>query len=547
MKPRLRLRTPESFHEHLLPTGSLGRPLSTLLATFGHPLNTRCGGRGLCHACEVELVAGAVCSLDTEALVGAPGRIAACRHRPVVGESISLTVPARALLRHEPSIASQFTLSISCALQPLGPHPADPDEPWFGAAVDLGTTTVALLLCDLRTGMVLGIDTAFNAQVRFGEDVLTRINFCSGRPEQQLQLQDAAASTIQTLLENTCARHHVDLAHVQSLVVAGNTAMLHLLAGADPAPLGVYPFKPAFLGHRCLRPEDCELAFGGTSAEVHLIPSPAAYVGADLAAGILATNLLYDEGPALLVDVGTNGEIILKHGDRLLGCATAAGPAFEGAGLASGMRAVHGVIEAIRFSRDPWEIHLGIIGDTTTPIGICGSAYVDLIAEGRRTGLLNEHGRLQAPNSSEAGRGLRILADGSRAFVLGTSHDDDPIIVTESDIARLLQAKAAIAAGITTLLTLAGLTPGDIVKVHLAGGFGLHLNLNNAIACGLLPGFRVDQIDVVGNTALGGAFALLQDRTLLSEVVQACTTLESIELNLQSGFEDYYIDQLALP
>jgi len=547
MKSRLYLRTPESVKEVGYPAGALHQPFTAILEALGHPLNTRCGGRGLCHACEVELVAGAVHSLDAAGLVSAPARIAACRHRPAAGLSISLTLPARSLLRHEPSLSSNFKLAISRTLLPLAPAPTDPDGPWLGAAVDLGTTTIALLLCDLRTGRVIDVDGAFNAQLRFGEDVLTRINHCAGRPDQLLELQHAAASTIQALLEGACARHRADQAQVQSLVVAGNTVMLHLLAGADPGPLGVYPFRAQFLDHQCRRPEACRLAFGGPGAEVHLLPCPAPYIGADLAAGIHATNLLYEAGPSLLVDVGTNGEIILQKGGRLLGCATAAGPAFEGAGLTSGMRAVDGVIESIRISRDPWVLQLGIIGNANNPLGICGSAYVDFIAEGRRTGLLNEHGRLQAPLSARADPHLTVLNDGSRAVVLGSSPDAGKIMITEADIARLLQAKAAIAAGITTLLSLAELAPAEVVTVHLAGGFGMHLNLSNAIACGLLPGFRPEQIDVVGNTSLGGAYALLLDRTLLPEIAQACTALECVELNLQTGFEDCYIDQLALP
>ncbi|MDR2674827.1 MAG: ASKHA domain-containing protein [Opitutaceae bacterium] len=477
------------------------------------------------------------------------------------------------------------------ALDPLAPPPAAPGEPWLGAAVDLGTTTVALLLCDLRTGETLAGATAFNAQVSHGEDVLTRVNLCAADPQKNLPaLQSAAAGTIRRLLEKACAAASADPAHVRSLVVAGNTVMLHLLAGVDPSPIGVYPFTPPFLGHRRLAPAALGLAFGGTAApadadtddapagdaaaapagsdaaaaapaEVHLLPGPAAYVGADLSAGILVTGLLHDDGPALLVDVGTNGEIILKHGPRLLGCATAAGPAFEGAGLASGMRAVDGVIEGIRLTRDPFTRTLSIIGGVggknaagvggrgaaaPAAAGICGSAYVDFLAEGRRAGLLNERGRFAAPPPPGAQSAL-VAHEGGRAFVLDPRGRSGPVLVSEADIARLLQAKAAIAAGIITLLDLAGLSPAGIRTLHLAGGFGLHLDPVNAIACGLLPGFEPAQIEVVGNTSLGGALAVLQDRSLLPEITRVCARLESIELNLQPGFEDVFIDQLGLP
>ena len=170
------------------------------------------------------------------------------------------------------------------------------------------------------------------------------------------------------------------------VTVAGNTTMLHLLAGVDPTPMGTVPFTPAFLDHRVIRLPDLG------AADVHLLPGMSAYVGADLCAGALASGLAYDDGPSLLVDIGTNGEIILKHNGLLHGCATAAGPAFEGAGLTSGMRASPGAIERIRFDCEPFAVHTKIIGRRKA-IGICGSGYIDLLAEGRRIGLLNEHGR----------------------------------------------------------------------------------------------------------------------------------------------------------
>ncbi|HRG55360.1 MAG TPA: ASKHA domain-containing protein, partial [Lacunisphaera sp.] len=361
------------------------------------------------------------------------------------------------------------------------------------------------------------------------------------------QLQHAvAAETIQPLLVEAGAEAGVGLEEVGVMTVAANTTMQHLLAGVDPRPLGVYPFTPAFLEHRIFTPAELGLRFGTEQARVHLLPGPAAYVGADLAAGIVATGLLYDEGPSLLVDVGTNGEIVAKIGDRLVGCATAAGPAFEGAGLTSGTRGGKGAIERIRLHGDPFDAELGIIGGGKRPIGICGSAYVDFLWEGRRTGLLQASGRFtpefvqragSAVQADEYGRKLRLHARG----VSG------PVWVSEVDVGRLLQAKAAIAAGINILLGLLGVTAADVKTLYLAGGFGLHLSLPHAIGCGLLPGFTPVQIQVVGNTSLGGAFLAINDRNLLAEMKAACARMEMIELNQQPGFEDAYIDHLILP
>jgi uncharacterized 2Fe-2S/4Fe-4S cluster protein (DUF4445 family) len=287
--------------------------------------------------------------------------------------------------------------------------------------------------------------------------------------------------------------------------------------------MGVVPFTPAFLEHRVIRlPE-----LGAT--DVHLLPGASAYVGADLCAGVFATGLVYEDGPSLLVDAGTNGEIILKQGRRMYGCATAAGPAFEGAGLSHGVRAGDGAVERIHFTREPFGVEAEVIGGGKAT-GICGSAYVDFLAEGRRVGLLNERGRFDRAFAGDDE--LRIALD---------------VTVSELDVSRLLQAKAAISAGILTLLHRIGLQPAQVNRLYLAGGFGMHLDVRNAIDCGLLPGFRPNQVEVVGNTSLAGAYLALLDAGVLEELRRIGRNIEIIELNLDSEFETHYIDQLSLP
>ena len=541
MKSTLHLETPDGCKEISLTALECGLPLTTLLAHRGYPLNTRCGGRGLCGGCEISLREGTLRRTADGAAVTPSERLRACQLSPGAGCEATVTIPSRSLLRHEPAVVAEFKINVPWAHDPLA------DGARFGAAVDVGTTTVALLLTDLATSQVLAERSAFNAQIRFGEDVLTRIQMCHQNAAAVKELQQAlVAETIQPLLAQACADAGAGLEDVGAMTVAANTTMQHLLAGVNPAPLGVHPFAPVFLDHRVFAPAELGLMFGPPDASVHLLPGPAAYVGADLAAGIVATGLLYDEGPVLLVDVGTNGEIVAKIGDRLVGCATAAGPAFEGAGLSSGTRGVKGAIERIALCGDPFGVELGIIGGAARPIGICGSAYIDFLWEGRRSGILQSNGRFAdewvhraggVVQTDEYGRKLRLHAQGASG----------PVWISEVDIARLLQAKAAIAAGINILLDLLGVAAADVKSLYLAGGFGLHLSLPHAVGCGLLPGFLPEQIQIVGNTSLGGAFLALNDRNLLAEMTTACARMESIELNLQPGFEDTYIDQLMLP
>lgn len=540
---RLQLETPDGRQDLGVKPGEAALSLTELLARRNLTLNTRCGGRALCGGCEIELRRGALARASDGALVeaGAQERLPACQLRLAPGHEAVIAIPARSLLQHEPAVVAEFRVNVPWAHNPIEPQAR------YGVAIDVGTTTVAVLLGELATGKVLGEASAFNAQIRFGEDVLTRIQLCATNADGVKNLQRAiAVETIQPLVEEAAAAAGVVGSEIGAVTVAGNTTMQHLLAGVDPTPLGVHPFTPVFLEHRVFAPGELGLALGNAATRVHLLPGPAAYVGADLAAGLAATGMLYDEGPVLLVDVGTNGEVIAKVGDRLVGCATAAGPAFEGAGLTSGARGVTGAIERVRLQGQPFRAELGVIGGEARPIGICGSAYVDLLWEGRRSGILQANGRFTEEFAASAGDALET-GDYGRRLRLHAHGRSGPIWISEVDVARLLQAKAAIAAGIETLLGLLGARPAEVKRVYLAGGFGLHLSLPHAIGCGLLPGFAPEQIQVVGNTSLGGAFLALNDRSFLDEMTGACARMETIELNLQPGFEDAYIDHLMLP
>lgn len=514
-------------------------PLTTLLRRKELPLNTRCGERGLCDGCLVELHRGHLQHLQTGVTVSAgvtPLMVRGCEYRLAGGEA-ALVVPGRSYLAHQPQIVSEFKLNIPWANAPLVQGEG------LGAAVDIGTTTVAVLLVDLPTGDILEETSDFNQQVRFGEDVLTRIKLCSQDPKMIQQLRHAVVNeTIEPLLRRALLEIKRPVSDLKCVTISGNTTMLHLFAGVDPTPMGTVPFTPTFLDHRVLHWEN---DFAET--EIHLLPGAAAYVGADLTAGVLASGLLYDEGPSLLVDIGTNGEIIFKNGDKMLGCATAAGPAFEGAGLSCGMRGVDGAIERIRLTNEPFTLSLDKIGKDTAaaPLGICGSAYIDFLGEARRIGLLTENGRFEDLPGTQP----HFIRDENDRLALRVARGKAgrDIIISEVDIACLLQAKAAIAAGLFTLLEREGISPADVKKVYLAGGFGMHLSVRHAIGCGLLPGFEPRQVEVIGNSSLAGAYVTLLDTNAMRELERFTPRVDVIELNREPNFEDHYIDQLSLP
>ena len=606
-------------------------PLTEVLRHFGLPLNTRCGQRGKCDGCLVDLLQGKLIHLvDGETMnAGNPLlSVRACEYRVADPHNspheLRICVPARSLLAYEPQVLKDYRISVPYSNFPLWQQiPVQRQEPdehsaaadgaahylkqslglrstpivtpaalqqwnqnrgvskvwavlqyqpsgWsitafeqepvrqpLGAAIDIGTTTVVALLVDLSTGQVLAQAANFNGQINLADDVVTRISLCGQDPTMIARMHEAVCEdTIVPLLRDTLeiARVPADTS-LQAVAVAGNTTMQHLFAGADPSGLGTVPFTPKFLEYLHLNgPRVFTAARNGAAPAkaVHLLPSPAAYVGADLAAGILASGLIYDDGPSLLIDIGTNGEIIFKKQDLLLGCATAAGPAFEGAGLACGMRAGDGAIAYVHLKTDPLQIQTRRIGENGYVAGLCGSAYVDFLAEARRIGLIDTMGRfdLQAVPDAQvhmiAWRPRRGSVE-DRAMVLAYGQAKRPIVVAEADIAGLLSSKAAIAAGIMILMKRAEVTPAQIKRVYLAGGFGTYMIAANAIACGLLPGFTPEQIVPVGNTSLAGAYLSLVDASAMDEIRRLARCVQTLELNLDPEFETTYIDQLALP
>lgn len=515
--------------------------LAELLSHAGHPLNTRCGQRGLCRGCMVELLEGELTDAD-----GSPhtsGLLRACRMRIAGDSPVVISVPHQARISNTPQVSETYMVDVPCTLDPSIPAAGPRDT---GFALDLGTTTVVLLLVDLNTGAILSRAGAFNAQIRFGDNVITRIGV-GADPEKRRGMRRAfVMETLRPLLDKALQRAGRELDRIAGGVIAGNTTMLHILADVDTAPLGVAPFQARFLDGRM---EDAT-AFGFDEAglpgdvPIRLLPGISAYVGADIVAGVQATGMTLDAEPSLLVDMGTNGEIVLCVDGRLIACATAAGPAFEGAGLTSGTRAHAGAISRIRI--DGADIAHETIGNipVANDGGICGSAYIDFLSDARRCELLRPNGRFDREAWARLPEGHRFDSDDGIAFRPAAGRNPR---ISEVDIAQLLQAKAAIGAGIEILLSVAGTDASRIGRVHLAGGFGMHVDVAHAIAIGLLPGFKPEQVSVVGNTSLAGALIGLLDQQSLSDMEDFRSRVEIVELNLQPGFEDTYIDHLSLP
>jgi uncharacterized 2Fe-2S/4Fe-4S cluster protein (DUF4445 family) len=481
----------------------------------GFPLNTRCGGRGICRGCRVELDSETVRACQIPA-----SRFAA--------DSTRLIIPEGSLHDEKLDGVSVFELG----LRDIAYHRRE----GVGLALDIGTTTLAAALWDLREGGCLATGTIANAQRRYGDNVLTRIQYAIDRDGAGATLQSILLrGSLAPLLDQLLANAQLGPESLSECVATGNTVMLHTLAGAALDGFAAYPFKPAFLDAREFRSGDLGLP---GDFPIRLAPHFGPFVGADIVAGALASGLTRETGPALLIDFGTNGEILLKTRDGYLATATAAGPAFEGGRLHCGAPAAPGAIGRIARTADGWRTER-IGGAAARPLhSLAGSAYVDFMAEALACGLINRMGRFDPAHPAVTHRAI----DGERVPVAAIT---GRVFVSEPDIAELMQAKAAILGGAWTLLEEAGLATGDLQALYVAGGFGYHLDPAHAMAVGLLPSVPRQRIRVIGNASLAGASLLLQ-ANVADDIAALRSACRVLELNQIESFEDHYIDAMAL-
>ena len=385
----------------------------------------------------------------------------------------------------------------------------------YGVAFDIGTTTMAASLLDLHQGRELAVTSQLNGQVSLGDDVLSRIKHASSDTQGLEELAQCVKGGMAEMLADLCAQAGITGQHIYELSVAGNTTMQHLLCGIDPAPLGEMPFVPAHARALMLPASVLGIPINARGM-VHMFPAIGGFVGGDTVAGMLATDLSEEAGPVLMIDIGTNGEIVLAKDGAFWAASTAAGPAFEGARISCGMRATSGAVEKVVFAED---LRSNVIGNVPAS-GICGSALIDLAAELLRVGLMTSTGQLLGPNelpdALSASFKQRIVQgeNGQAEFVIAAGDSaqlDMSVTLTQRDIRELQLAVGAIRAGITIMLKQADVAVQDLQRVLIAGGFGSFIRRANAQRIGLLPtDIEHHKISYVGNTSLAGAkWALL--------------------------------------
>lgn len=423
-------------------------------------------------------------------------------------------------------------------------RPGHGPERTLAVAVDIGTTSNVVYLVDLAAGRFVDSAAAYNAQISCGEDVIARILYA--RKEGGLQhLQRLVVGTINELLQELAERNRVDPSEVYAMTVAGNTTMTHLFLGLDPANIRLEPYIPTINHPLPVRADELGLHIC-PAAPVDCLPSVGAYVGGDITAGVLSSRMFQSDKLTLFIDVGTNGEIVLGNADWLLSCACSAGPAFEGAGVRSGMRATIGAIEEVWINAETHDPTYRVIGDVAAR-GICGSGMISLLAELFITGTMDKSGHL---NRALDSRRIRVGEHGPEyvvAWAPETQSQKEDIVLTEVDISNLIRAKGAIYAGFSILTSSVGIDLADVEEVLIGGGFGKYIEIEKAIQIGLMPDMPWERFRYLGNTSVLGAFTALLCRDMRRRVTDIASKMTYLELSADNRFMDQFTSALFLP
>ncbi|MHA2231664.1 MAG: ASKHA domain-containing protein [Candidatus Hodarchaeales archaeon] len=424
----------------------------------------------------------------------------------------------------------------------LLPQPAS--EAVLGIAVDLGTSKIVTHLIDLTSGNTIGIRAIENPQLPYGEDVISRIHFAGESPNNLRSLSERVIASINSSVDDLLNQAYYQRNDAYSLVIVGNSPMLHLFIGADPQYLAKAPFVSLFSDFMEVNKE-----FSGIrihpEGTVTILPSISGFVGSDCVAVVLSTGIDETEELSLAVDVGTNTEIVLGNHERMTVVSCASGPAFEGVHIENGIKAVEGAVEHLRISPVTYKTDYEVIGNTE-PIGLCGSAMIDCIAELMRTRLIDFSGRLRQDSTNSY-----LIGEGkARAFVIVPADESGtgrPIVITQKDIRNLQTAKAAILTGCFALLRLSDVKLASVRHVYLAGAFGNQVNPENAKIMGLLPDFPPDIVEFVGNAAIEGAKLCLLDRNKIQQARDIAQRMTHFELAADKQFHKEFPDAMFLP
>ncbi|MEM3712087.1 MAG: ASKHA domain-containing protein [Thermoproteota archaeon] len=576
-----------------------GRSILDILNEEGVNIESICGGRGVCKKCVIEVLEGKLSepTAREDDLTRASQRLRLACQAKVVGD-IAIKIPDSSrqfkgkileqghvpdfefspLLKivsirlEEPSLKDQrsdverlvyalkarsldtiFLRKLPSKLRKLNwnidaiiyedeildvkEHPACT----YGVAVDIGTTTVVAYLVRLSDGKIVSVKSDYNGQIIYGDDVVSRMAYAAQGSENLNRLQKAVVATVNKLIREAIKEAGGDLSDVYEVVFSGNTVMLSLLCGVETIGIATAPFVPPFRSRLNLKAREIGIEIND-SGVVTTLPVVSSYVGGDVVSDILVSRIHRMDGNFLLIDLGTNGEIVLKKGENMLAASTAAGPALEGAGLSSGMRGMEGAIESVFINDETFEVYYRTIGGVE-PRGICGSGVVDAIAWMILTGIIDRNGRI----SEEVKTERIVKMNGEKAFLIAVNNQGKRICITQSDIRNFQLAKAAIFSACITLMRIVNLRPEELSKIYLFGAFGNYIDPRSAMITGMIPEAPLDKIVQMGNGSGYGAYANLISKNAREEADEIVKNVETIELNTVDGFQQEFISATHFP
>lgn len=421
----------------------------------------------------------------------------------------------------------------------------DEDVVIGGLAIDIGTTTVSAVLINMENGEILAKSSAGNGQIRFGADVINRI-VESQKPGGQKKLQDAVIKeTINPMIHEMCKSAKFPKDHIYRMCVASNTTMNHLFAGINADPLRTEPYIPAFFKTNSLFASDVGVDIN-KDAHIIMAPNIGSYVGGDITAGTLVSQIWNRPEFSLFIDLGTNGELVFGNSDFMMSCACSAGPAFEGGDISCGMRATDGAIEACTIDKETMEPTYKIVGDPgTKPVGLCGSGIIDVISELYICGIINPKGKFiregKRIKHDKYGMGSYILAFEEEA---GSVKD---VEITEVDIDNFIRAKGAIFSAIRTMLTSLDFDVSMIDDVYVAGGIGSGINMQNAVNIGMFPDIPIEKFHYIGNSSLTGAYLMLLSTPAEKKTYELAANMTYMELSTVPIYMDEFVGACFIP
>ena len=422
-------------------------------------------------------------------------------------------------------------------------EPGDTSDRNFGIAIDIGTTTIVAQLIDLDTHEVLGTKATHNRQASYGEDVISRMIFAK-KADGLERLHHAVIDTVNELIFALTTEQEVNLNEITGVTCAGNMTMVHLLLRVDPTPIRREPYVPTANFMPVIRAAEAGIKVNPRGL-LATVPGVSGYVGGDITAGVLASGIDQAQQVCMLIDMGTNGEIVMGNRDWLVCCSSSAGPAFEGSGVRCGVRAMQGAIQKVEIDPEDYQVSCSTVGKAK-PIGICGSGYIDVVAELFKAKIISRSGEIRRDVSTDR---IREGSEGLEFVLVWADQSDtgEDIFIAQADITNLIRSKGAIYTAAKVLATKMGLEPEDAEKLYIAGGFGNYLNIEKAIWIGLLPDLPRERFEFIGNSSLTGSRLALLSYDAMVKAREIARRMTYIELSTEPAFMNEYTGALFLP